>query len=297
MNYNSSERTVRIRINSTADTDPGLLKEDYIQYYVGYGTGYLEVNLTEPDPALPFNALQNYMFDINATVICRNGPCGEVYGTANYNLSSENPDTAINTTFGDKPFFIQETPANAMKSCGVMYKDQICKLNWTVNATGDAESSWKIGVLFNSSYSEFQQNHTNNVTVSIFPCTEDFDLQWPSISFGFLNPGEEQKAAPGNIDNLYNITVNSGSCDLDLYIRGTNLVNETLNSFIGIGNVTWSNTSNSYLSSFNLSATNEVVKLKVSQNTNVTTWYWINVPYVYEGYYNGTVTITGVKSV
>jgi len=35
-NYISPENTVRIRINSTADSDTGLLKEDYIQYYVNY---------------------------------------------------------------------------------------------------------------------------------------------------------------------------------------------------------------------------------------------------------------------
>jgi len=36
MNYNSSDRKVKIRINSTADNDNGLLKEDYVQYLVGY---------------------------------------------------------------------------------------------------------------------------------------------------------------------------------------------------------------------------------------------------------------------
>jgi hypothetical protein len=36
MNYNSSDRKVKIRINSTADNDNGLLKEDYVQYFIGY---------------------------------------------------------------------------------------------------------------------------------------------------------------------------------------------------------------------------------------------------------------------
>jgi hypothetical protein len=296
MNYNSSDRIIRIRINSTGTANPGLLKKDYIQYYVGYQAGYLEVNITNPDPSSITNLIQNYNFPINATVMCRDGPCGEVTGIVRYNLTSTNPDTPVNSTFGDKPLFIQETPANALKSCGIMYKDQICQLNWTVNSTGGINSYWRIGVLFNSSYPELQENHTNNATVSIVSCTEDFDLSWSSIKFGLLNPGTEQKPAPGNENNEYNITVKRGSCNLDLYIKGNNLANETLNSFISVSNVTWSNTSNSYSTSFNLTNANEVIKLNVPQSTNVTTWYWINVPAVYAGYYNGTITITGVKN-
>ena len=295
-NYNSSDGRVRIRINSTADSYVGLLKEDYVQYYIGYQAGYLEVNITNPDSSLLTNVIQNYEFPVNATVVCRGGPCGEIYGTARYNFTSPNPDTPINISIGDKPFYIKEAPANALKSCGVMYKDQACQLNWNINATGDINIPWKIGILFNSSYPEIQENNTDNATVSITPCTEDFDLAWSSISFGLLNPGEEQKYANGNENNEYNITVNPGSCSLDFYIKGTDIMNETLNSKIGVGNITWSNNSNIYLTSFNLTDTNEFIKLNVPQKTNVTTWYWINVPAVYTGYYNGTITITGVKN-
>lgn len=35
-NYISQENKVRIRINSTANINPGLLKEDYVQYYINY---------------------------------------------------------------------------------------------------------------------------------------------------------------------------------------------------------------------------------------------------------------------
>ena len=295
-NYNSSDKIIRIRLYSTADIDNGLLKEDYVQYYVGYQAGYLEVNLTNPNPSFNTNVVQNFTFPINATVICRDGPCGEVTGIVRYNLSSENPDTPVNTTFGDKPLFIQEFPAEALKSCGIMYKDQTCQLNWTINATGDTNTAWKVGVLFNSSYPEIQENHTENATVSITSCTEDFTLSWSSISFGTLNPSTEQNPAPGNENNEYNITVNPGSCNLNLYIKGTDLVNETLNSIIGVGNITWSNTSNSYLESFNLTKTEQVIKLNVPPETNITTWYWINVPPIYAGYYNGTITIIGVKT-
>jgi hypothetical protein len=295
MNYNSSDRKVRIRINSSADLDVGLLREDYVQYYVGYPS-YLEVNLTNPDYSKTLNVGQNKTFNVNATVICKNGPCGEVFGTIMYNLSSLNPNTPVNTTIGDKPFYIKESPANARKSCGVMYSGDLCLLNWTINATGSVNTDWKIGVLFNSSYGDIQENNTQNVTVSIFFCSIDFNLSWSSIKFGLLDPSTGPNNASGNSNNEYNISVNSGSCDLDFYINGTDLTNTTLNSIIGVGNVTWSNTSNNYSESFNLSSTVSALKSNVSQNTNVTTWYWINVPPVYSGYYNGMIYIFGVEN-
>jgi hypothetical protein len=294
-NYNSSDRIIRFRINSTADTDPGLLIEDYVQYFVGY-LSYLEVNMTNPDTTATLNVIQNKTFNVNATAICRDGPCGEVNGTVMYNLSSSNPDTPVNTTQGEKPFYIQESPANAMKSCGTMYSEDFCQLNWTINATGDINTDWKINVLFNSSYTDMLDNNTDRATVTINDCTVDITAQWSSINFGSLIPSTIRNNATGNENDEYNITVNSGSCSLDLYINGTNLTNTTYNSFIPVNNVTWSNTTNDYDNSYNLSSTATVLKLNVPEETNVTTWYWINVPAVYAGYYNGTIFIWGVKN-
>jgi hypothetical protein len=293
MNYNSSDGKIRIRINSTADSNAGLLKEDYVQYYVGYPS-YLEVNLTNPSTLI--NIVQNLTFNLNATVVCKDGPCGEVSGTVMYNLSSSHPDTPLSAIEGEKPFFIQEIPANSKKSCGLMYSGNFCQLNWTINATGDVNSDWKIGVLFNSSYVDMKENSTENATVSIFPCTVDFNLSWSSIDFGLLDPNTGPHNASGNSDNEYNITVNRGSCNLDFYINGTDLTNTTLDSKIGVDNVTWSNTTNDYSESFNLSSVISVLKLNVPQNMNVTNWYWINVPSVYAGNYNGVIYVYGVEN-
>lgn len=294
MNYNSSDRVVRFRINSTADTDPGMLTEDYVQYFVGYPS-YLEVNMTNPETVATLNVIQNKTFDVNATVICRDGPCGEVNGTIMYNLSSSDPDTPVNTTQGDNPFYIQESPAYAMKSCGTMYSNDFCQLNWTINATGSINTEWKIDVLFNSSYIDILDNSTESATININNCTVDITAQWSAINFGSLAPETLGNSANGNDNDEYNITVNSGSCHLDLYINGTNLTNTTYNSFIPVNNVTWSNTSNTYAESFELSSTATVLKLDVPEITNVTTWYWINVPAVYAGYYDGEIYLWGVK--
>jgi hypothetical protein len=295
LNFNSSDRVVRFRINSTADTDPGLLVEDYVQYYVGYPS-YLEVNMTNPDTTATLNVIQNKTFNVNATVFCRDGPCGEINGTVMYNLSSSSPDTPVNTTAGEKPFFIQESPAYAMKSCGTMYSNDFCQLNWTINATGDINTDWKINVLFNSSYTDILENSTDSAAITINNCTVDITAQWSAINFGSLVPGSLENGAEGNDNDEYNITVNSGSCHLDLYINGTNLTNTTYNSHIPVNNVTWSNTSNTYAESFDLLSTVSVLKLDISEFTNVTTWYWINVPAVYAGYYNGNIFIWGVKN-
>jgi hypothetical protein len=171
-----------------------------------------------------------------------------------------------------------------------------CNLTWIVNATGDVNSGWKLGVYFNSSFPGVI-NTTANATVSITSCTVDFTLQWSSISFGELIPSTYNNSAPGNSNNAYNITVNPGSCNLDLYIRGNDLVNTTFSSSIGVSNISWSNISSNINDGyFILSYTNSGIRLNVQPSTNVTTWYWLNVPPVYAGYYNGTIYITGVIS-
>ena len=297
-NYVSSDNKVRVRLNSTIDNDQATLKEEYVQFYIGYTVGYLEVNLAQPSPTLISNVLQNSTFLINATVFCRGGPCGYVNGTLMYNLTSPYPDTPINTSYGDKPFFVNETPALAMKACpnNPLNEGDFCNLTWVINASGNINTGWKLGVYFNSSYPEVQPNATLNATVVIVPCVVDFTLTWNSIDFGELIPNTYNNSAPGNSNNAYNITVNPGSCNLDLYIRGTDLANSTLNSIIKVGNISWSNISSNLNDGFfQLSESDSLLKLNVPENTNVTTWYWLNVPPVYAGKYSGTIYITGVE--
>jgi hypothetical protein len=261
----------------------------------------LEVNLSEPSTEIPSNIIQNHLFTVNATVFCRGGSCDYINGTIFYNLTSEYPDTAINTSFGDKPFFINESGPLAMKSCPTnpLDKDEFCNLTWVINASGNTNTDWKIGVIFNSSTQGIQPNSTNNATVSIIPCPLDFGISWNYIQFGNtqLDPNTFNNSAIGNTNNQYNITVNYGSCNSDLYIRGDDLTNQTYNSVIKVGNISWSNISSNINNGyFQLSSINSPVKLNVPESTNVTTWYWLNVPPTYSGYYNSTIYITGVKN-
>ena len=412
--------------------------------YTTTSAAYLEVSLIIPPPGATTNVDQNSTFVANATVTCRNGDCGTVYGTIRYNKSSAYPDTAINTTTGATPFYLtspggekkmspatearnstadetarvsnsdddyaheacsgttscdspyikinftttetyenvtvegywtkgshalsgfsysdfdcyngsdwiklgslpESTEANitfnltlcsningnysfrtrchagtdvtgdsvscnvyvdyiflnrsisSMISCGSLSKDQSCQLNWTINATGDIGGEWKIGVLFNSSDSSIQQNHTGNATIRILECHESISFNW-NLNFGTLNPNTpgSNNPAPGNNNKLYNVT-NTGTCTLSMWIKGTDITNNTLPppNTIGVGNLTW-NTVNDYTTSSNMSKDYSLITSDFTpEMRNITTYYWLSVPPVYAGSYTGTITICGNTS-
>jgi len=250
---------------------------------------YLEVNLTYP-PIGTTNVDQNTTFNVNATITCKTGSCSDVFGTIQYNLSTTNPETPINNTAGHKPFY--NTSGNILQSCGSMSQDDTCQLNWTINATGDYIKAWKIGVLFNSSDSGITDNHTDNATIKIIECWEGLDVTWTSIDWGDLESDTDDNAAPDNDNNLYNLT-NIGTCTLKVWLKGTNLQNTTLSypNLILAGNLTWSNTTNDAGSAHQMTTTYTILNESfTSAIRNVTTYYWLTVPRVYAGRYNGTMT-------
>ena len=258
--------------------------------------GYLDVSLVDPSPGTTTDIDQNSTFTVNSTVYCRLGNCGNVYGTVRYNASSPNPDTAVNTTTGDKPFFVQESSALAMKACPtnpLNDVDEFCNITWTINATGDYINSWKIGVLFNSSTSAIVQNHTGNATKRIIECLDSVSYSWSSIDFGTFIPSTNYNKAPGNNNKLYNIT-NLGTCTMTVWIKGTDLQNTTLPypNIIGVGNLSWSNTTNVSTTSYNMTQNYVILNSSFTPTIRViTTYYWLSVPAVYAGKYNGTMTL------
>lgn len=258
---------------------------------------YLDSTLILPLPGITTNVIQNNTFVVNATVICLGGECGGVNGTVRYNWSSAEPETPLNETLGDKPFFVNETPASAAKDCpnNPLTSGENCTLSWVINASGSTGNKWSIDVVFNSSVENITDNDTANSIISIIGCPVDFTLQWSNISFGNAVPNTGENAAAGNDDDEYNVTVNAGSCLTDLYIRGTDLENDTSSYIIGADNITWSNTTNTYSESHSLSKNNVLLQDSVAPVKNITTWYWLNTPPVAAGRYNGTVWITGVE--
>jgi len=234
---------------------------------------------------------------VNATVYCRVGNCGNVYGVLLYNLTSQYPDTPINTTYGDKPFFVIEIQPKSMKACenNPLSEGMFCNLTWIVNATGDLFSEWKMGVYFNSSLVDVKPNTTENASIYILPCPIDFKLNWDLIEFGELTPSTYGNPAIGNFFKIYNITVNPGSCNLDFYIKGEDLYNSFTGSYISIGNISFSNSTNSYSNSYRLKKTYQPLFLNVGEG-NYTTYYWIDIPPTYAGVYTSKIFIKGVYS-
>ena len=257
---------------------------------------YLEVNLTLPSTESTTNVIQNYTFTVNASVTCGQGMCGTVNGTVRYNSSGIDPDITVSTIYGATPVFVDEQISLAEKTCGVMSFGDSCNLSWVLNATGTIGDDMRFGVIFNGTSVGMLQNHTDNATISIFGCVTDLTTTWSGIDFGELLPNTVGTAASGNNAGLYNITVNPGSCNTDIYIKGANLTNETFGSHIPIINFSWSSVANVYGSSFAMQETYISLKPNVPQNTNVTTWYWLDVPPVYAGAYNGTIYVSGVIS-
>ncbi|MCX8178703.1 MAG: hypothetical protein N3D75_02655 [Candidatus Aenigmarchaeota archaeon] len=245
-------------------------------------SAYLEVRLVKPPGN--FNIAQNKTFFVNATVFCREDDCGVVNATIRYNSSSIYPDTPISEVYGDVPLFINESIPFSTKECPYLSKDQFCNITWIVNASGDLQTSWSIGVLF---MSESLENHTKNISLSIYDCAIDITLSWNEIEFGEILPNTFGNEALGNSESAYNITLSSGSCDSNIWIKGTDIIGAGI---IKVGNLTWGLERN-YTNSSRMDNVFKLVKENAKQNDVITTFYWIDAPIIYAGKYSGNVTI------
>lgn len=259
-----------------------------------FSDGFLEVRLVKPLPEDLTSVVRNSVFLVNATVFCRQGTCANVAGTARYNATTATPDAPLSTQ-GGTPFFINETPAAATKDCldNPLGIDEYCNVSWQVNASGASGTVWEIGVFFNSTGAT-AANHTDNATVSIVPCAVDITTAFPAVSFGELNPSQPESNASENANGGYNITIQPGSCETDLYVKGTDLAFG--NERIRISNLTVSNGSFGYNYSFPLNGSFQRLYLNATPGANVTTYYWMNVPAVFAGLYAGTISFNGVQT-
>ncbi|MEM5875613.1 MAG: hypothetical protein QXX45_03545, partial [Candidatus Aenigmatarchaeota archaeon] len=261
------------------------------------GAPYLEVYLNFPKPKKINNVVQNSTFFVNATVFCRDGNCGEIYATVLYNKSSEYPDTPISEIYGDKPFFIQEDYASSTKKCseGNLNNGEYCNVNWIINASGDLNSFWKIAVYFNSTVEDVKENITDSATIFIGFCTVDFSLSWEILDFGELIPNSYKNPALGNNQNLYKITLSPTSCNLNIFIRGSNLVGKNLKKVILVSNISVSNITNIFDTSFRISENNQLLFYNITPG-DYYTYYWIDLPPIYSDIYLGEIFIVGVKN-
>jgi hypothetical protein len=286
------------------DTSANSGSFDYSVYNITR-VGYLEVNLTLP-PQIPgqgdaesnggYKVGRNKLFIVNATVYCRDGFCGDVNGTLRYNQSSPLPDTPVNTTSGDKPFYVL-SGLNPKNCSNPMDEDDFCSLSWQVNATGNLTSLWKLDVLFNSSLAENNTNYTRiEITLVLI-----LSLSWTEVNFGVCDPVTFGNPASLNDVKGYNISLNENSNDVDgLYIMGTDLEPEVISGFgsitytIGVGNLTWNDNENLYSSTntTRFTADYDLIRPNVPAGTDLTMYYWVDIPRgQYAQAYDGTLYI------
>jgi hypothetical protein len=221
-------------------------------------------------------------FTVNATVECSNSDCGNVQGTARYNSSSASADTTIPAsgtpfyTFDSNPQSCTENP---------MTVGENCTLTWVVNSTGNFNTVWVIDALFTGSTA--QNNDTDDSIVTIGKVML-VDFSTDTIDWGLEDPGQTDVAAPGN---PYQVSLDDNSNDADgIYIKGTNLTNASLTTYIGVGNLSW-NKNNSPVASTELNGTYTLVQSSVSSGTDIDMYFWLDTPAVYAGKYEGTMTI------
>ncbi len=169
-----------------------------------------------------------------------------------YAFRSMNP---IPNNTGDTPFFISGPNPN---SCGYMNQSQSCQLNWTVNATGNVNSTYLIDVNFISNETQVLSSDTDDAYVKITFGVEDFveitlsQALLDGIMFDTVTPNTVGNPARNNShpETRYNVTVGSSSTqNLDFYVK----LNESFETGIYI------NESSSITSAFSAFITNTTV--------------------------------------
>ncbi len=261
---------------------------------------YLEVLLVTPSG--PTTIQMNTTFTVNATVFCMGiGGCSGVNGTLMHNTTMTETDEPVNNSAGSRPFYHLNASNPIQCLYGAMMNSgDYCNVSWIVNATGDL-ADYMIGVKFNSSDQTIKVNYTTNQTITITGEAEQIAIWSPAnISFGNVNPNTLASSNPAvnNANKLYNIT-NRGTVAMQIWIKGTDLYNETFRKNITVANMTWTNVSSTYSSancknmSYEYQSVNRSLPIN---NANVTTYYWLSVPPIYAGRYNGTIWICGNKT-
>lgn len=244
--------------------------------------GSLSIVLQEPPNGTVLT--QNKTFQVNATIDCTGGECGEVTATARYNETSE-ADTLIPESSGE-PF---HTVGSNSQGCGELLSGDSCETIWDVNATGADGSYHLLDANLTSSYDEIAGGQTADTDVQIKQVVM-LNLSWSTTDFGLLDPGARQEPAAGNDELKYNISVLENSNDADIWIKGSDLQSQDSDYVIGIENMNRS-LENLQSSSEPIQKSYKLLKFSVSAGSVLNTFYWLDVPTgIYKGDYNGSIS-------
>ncbi len=223
----------------------------------------------------------NRNFTLNGTVQCLDGDCGDITLTARRNDSNGQIEFT-----GD----VFEVQASEFTGCNDLLEGEVCDVSWSVNATGDIDTRHEIDFLAQSSYPEVGSDSTTVSEVTIRDILL-IDLDWNTVDFGLLDPGERDRPAENNSAG-YNLTVEEDSNRIDnLWLKGSNLVHEQNSNYtIGIGNMSYAEQKDVGQAS-NLTNNYSLIDSDLAPGTLKTFYYWLDVPFgILNGAYTGSIT-------
>ncbi len=232
--------------------------------------GFLDVSLTEPPSSL--TVCKNEVFTVNTTVNCRGGKCGDVSTSARYNSSGTGADTLIPENSGT-PFHVDGANTGL---CGTLGRGEQCFTSWDVNASGSL-GPYSIDSNASSSLDRFTGNDSSDASVNIE--TALYSTFFPGeVDFGVLDPGQLDNPAPGNTNHKYNLSVEGCVNNADTWIKGSELDTGGYGNYsIHENNVSYA-LENDISNETSLTTNYTGLKTSVPSGTNVTTFYWIDIP-------------------
>ncbi|MCK5177641.1 MAG: hypothetical protein KAQ92_07995 [Candidatus Aenigmarchaeota archaeon] len=230
---------------------------------------------------------QNRTFIVNASVICKNSNCSNITARVRYNETTSVPNENI-STIEDIPFYIIDGINHKNCSNNPLQKNDVCYVEWTVNATADLNSVYELDVIFESDNLSVAKNDTSDSTVEsaiVITITTHFE----EVDFGLNDPGDIDIAAPQNNDYHYNVSIDSNSGETEyLWIKGENLTNDdgVLNDDgdtynIPVYELKW-NIFNAIATARNMSESWQKLNynnIPLLNAENKTLFWWINIPY------------------
>ena len=249
-------------------------------------TGYLNLSVLRPPADTVLQ--KNNTFKVTGESKCLDGVCGQVKISPRYNETGSNADTLIPEPVS-KPFYLEDQD---VKTCSTyLGRGEICKTNFTVNATGNAGSDHLLDVNASSNITAVPDNDSVDAAVEI-KSTVIIDLSWQTVSFGSVDPGRENVSAEGNTDYQYNITVPDESRKVDnLYVNASPLISQVNQNYsIPPENITHSFSQSSTGGTL-LSRSFQKIKSGISPNTVLQNFFYLDVPYgLTTGEYRGAIT-------
>lgn len=134
--YNSSDFKIRVRLNETNHSSLGLLREEYVQYYVGYITPPQYSNISVEQNSSPISESPSIITKINVTTILKtNISSGIPFTFYIYNFSSglweQCSQASINTSYS-KMECVETKPSDYISSDG--------KIRIRVNSSGSTNT-------------------------------------------------------------------------------------------------------------------------------------------------------------